>query len=843
MTYKPAVAIGSPIADVTLELAHGVFGNLPDGDIVPPISVRRCCPQLLLRSSVLSLATRPVTVIVMSHSSDTDSNRPKAAPKTRRSKSQPDVEVKADDVTIESQQQPLEQPESVKEPDKPLSKANAPQDKPTSPSTAKSATDGPDFFFNRELSWLAFNYRVLYEALDDRTLLLERLKFMAIVSSNLDEFFMVRVAGLMQQVEAGVETITPDGRSPQQQLDDIGDQLHPAIAQQHECFEQVLRPMLTEHGVFLLSYSDITDQQARYLEQHFEEQIFPVLTPLAVDPGHPFPYISNLSLNLAVLMRDPETDAERFARVKVPPSRFVTLPSELCKHLAAETPLVWAGIPLEEVIAHNLEVLFRGMEIQQHCFFRITRNADIDVEEDEADDLLLAIEKELRKRRLGRSAVRLEIQADAPEFVRETLIRELELPESSIYSIHGMIGLGHLMSLTRLPLPDLKEQPWQPVIPSRLQHDGSLFEERDAEDSHSLFSEMRQRDLMVHHPYHSFTATVQRFVTQAAIDPDVLAIKMTLYRTSGDSPIVNALIRAAEHGKQVVALVELKARFDEENNIVWARELERSGVHVVYGLVGLKTHTKITLVVRKKGDRIRRYVHIGTGNYNPKTAKFYTDLGLFTCNEEIGADLSELFNHLTGYSRQDQYRKLLVAPVSLRCRMLASIEQETSHAQSGKPAKIQAKMNSLVDPEIIRALYRASQAGVEIDLVVRGICCLRPGVEGLSETIRVVSVVGRFLEHSRIFYFYDDGAEQMYLGSADWMPRNLDRRVEAVTPVEDRGVADKLKQVMTIMLEDNRHAWDLQPDGTYQQRKPGKGKPVRSSQDVFMTLALAGKLN
>ncbi|MGF1536430.1 MAG: polyphosphate kinase 1 [Elainellaceae cyanobacterium] len=708
--------------------------------------------------------------------------------------------------------------------------------------------DNPDFFFNRELSWLEFNYRVLYEALDERTPLLERLKFMAIFSSNLDEFFMVRVAGLQQQVEAGVDTVTPDGRTPQQQLDDIGDRLHPMVAQQHDCFENTLRPMLAEHGIFLLSYSelsysDLNEGQKQYLRQHFQEQIFPVLTPLAVDPGHPFPYISNLSLNLAVLMRDPETGAERFARVKVPPSRFVTLPPDLSENLSPDKPTVWAGILLEEVIAHNLDILFRGMEIQQYCFFRITRNADIDVEEDEADDLLLAIEKELRKRRLGGSAVRLEIQADAPEFVREMLVRELELSEGAIYTVQGMLSLGHLMSLMGLPLPELKDEPWQPVLPSRLQYNGNLFEDAITEDSRSMFSEIRQQDLMVHHPYHSFPGTVQRFITQAAVDPNVLAIKMTLYRTSGDSPIVDALIRAAEHGKQVVALVELKARFDEENNISWARHLEKSGVHVVYGMVGLKTHTKTVLVVRKKGDRIRRYVHIGTGNYNPKTARLYTDLGLFSCDEDLGADLSELFNYLTGYSRQQSYRKLLVAPVSLRKRMREMIEREADHARAGKTAKIQAKMNALVDPEIIRALYRASQAGVEIDLVVRGICCLRAGIEGLSETIRVVSVVGQLLEHSRIFYFYNDGDEDLYLGSADWMPRNLDRRVEAVAPVADPKIAAQLKQVMTTMLEDNRHAWDLQPDGTYQQRKPAAGEPVRSAQHVFMDKALAGELD
>ena len=775
-------------------------------------------------------------VIAMSQSADATTRR-KSSPdqdgaKAKGSKGDKPVTAK----------KPAKRPKAEAGPNATAVHVSPPQpDTPLMEVPSEAPLDNPDFFFNRELSWLAFNYRVLAEALDNRTPLLERLKFMAIVSSNLDEFFMVRVAGLQQQVEAGVEKTTPDGRSPQQQIDDIGGQLHPVIELQHQCFEATLRPKMAEQGIFLLSYDELTQAQRQYLEQHFIEQIFPVLTPLAVDPGHPFPYISNLSLNLAVLLRDPQTEAERFARIKVPTQRFVALPHELCGDLAEAGPLVWAGIPVEEVIAHNLAVLFCGMEIQQYCFFRLTRNADLEVEEDEADDLLLAIEKELRKRRLGGSAVRIEIQADAPEFVRNTLIRELELAPSTVYNIRGMIGLGHLMEFMALPLPDLKDQPWQPVVPPRLQQGDGLFDEREDKEDRSFFAEIRQQDLMVHHPYHSFAATVQRFVTQAAVDPNVLAIKMTLYRTSGDSPIVKALIRAAEHGKQVVALVELKARFDEENNIVWARKLERSGVHVVYGLVGLKTHTKITLVVRKKGDRIRRYVHIGTGNYNPKTAKLYTDLGLFTCDEAIGADLSELFNHLKGYTRQENYRKLLVAPVSLRRRMLELIDQEAAHAKAGRPAAIQAKMNALLDPEIIKALYRASRAGVEIDLVVRGICCLRPGIAGLSETIRVVSVIGRFLEHSRIFSFHNNGAEQIFLGSADWMPRNLDRRVEAVTPVEDPEVAAQLKHVLTIMLEDNRHAWDLQPDGSYRQRQPEK-EPGRSAQHAFMERALAGEL-
>ena len=702
-----------------------------------------------------------------------------------------------------------------------------------------------EYYFNRELSWLEFNHRVLHEALDSRTPLLERLKFMAIFSSNLDEFFMVRVAGLKQQVEANVSKLTPDGRDPSQQLTAISERLRPMIKKQNEHFEQVLRGLLKEQGIYLLNYSDLNVEQRTYLQNFYEDHVFPVLTPLAVDPGHPFPYISNLSLNLAVVIREPDTDNELFARIKVPKvlPRFVQLPRELGVFDQQDKPVIWTGVPLEQIISHNLESLFPGMTVQECYPFRITRNADIAVEEDEADDLLSAIQKELRKRRMGGSVVRMEIEKSASEQVRGMLMREMKLEEQDVHQIDGLLGLGDLISFLDLPLPELKDAKWTPIVPPPFQRYRDS-EETDVatlssqEKSESFFGEIRQSDLLVHHPYHSFSATVQEFIEFAAVDPKVLAIKMTLYRTSGDSPIINALINAAEHGKQVAVLVELKARFDEENNIVWARKLEKSGVHVVYGIVGLKTHTKTALVVRQEEDKIHRYVHIGTGNYNPKTAKFYTDLGLFSCREELGADLTDLFNFLTGHSRQRSYRKLLVAPVSLRDRMIVLIQRERDRAKKGEQAHIIAKMNALVDPAIIQTLYEASQAGVKIDLIVRGICCLRPGVEGVSDNIRVISVIGRFLEHSRIFYFYNDGEEEIYIGSADWMQRNLDRRIEAVVPVDDPNIFQQLKQILDIMLADNRQAWELQTDGHYVQRQPGEDEEVRSTHELLMNMAL-----
>jgi polyphosphate kinase len=700
----------------------------------------------------------------------------------------------------------------------------------------------PQYYFNRELSWLAFNDRVLHEATDPRTPLLERLKFLAIFSSNLDEYFMVRVAALKQQVEAQVTKRSADGLTAETQLAKISQQLRPAVMRQHEQFEQAIRPQLAAQGVLLLDYIDLAQEQRTYLQAYFEEQIFPVLTPLALDPGHPFPYISNLSLNLAVVIKDPITQEDLFARVKVPKilPRFLPLPKDLGLEEQGTAPPTMTAVPLEQVIAHNLEALFPGMLIQEYYPFRITRDGDLELAEDEADDLLQAIEQELRKRKFGGSVVRLEVHATMPDILREMLRQEMDLEAADIYEVEGILGLRDLMALVNLPLPELKDPDWQPTVPLVMQRlsEGAISPSLSAangDGEDDLFALIRKQDILLHHPYHSFSRTVQQFITQAAHDPNVLAIKMTLYRTSGDSPIVNALIDAAENGKQVSTLVELKARFDEENNILWARKLENMGVHVVYGLVGLKTHTKVVLVVRREEGRIRRYVHIGTGNYNHKTARLYTDFGILSCRDELGADLTDLFNYLTGYSRQVAYRKLLVAPVSLRDRMTAMIQREADHARNGHHARIVAKMNALVDPRIIAALYEASRAGVQIDLIVRGMCCLRPQLAGISDNIRVISIVGRFLEHSRVFYFHNAGKEEVFIGSADWMSRNLDRRVEAVVLVEDAACAKDLQEVLGILLADNRQAWELQADGHYIQRQP-QG-PEQSSQMILMTMA------
>ena len=707
----------------------------------------------------------------------------------------------------------------------------------------------PQYYFNREQSWLEFNNRVLHEALDPRTPLLERLKFLAIFSSNLDEYFMVRVAALKQQVEAKVSKLTSDGSTPQEQLDAINKRLLPMVTQQHSYFEQTLRPKLAASGIHILDYIDLNQEQRNYLHRYFKEQVFPVLTPLAVDPSHPFPFLSNLSLNLAVVVRDPDTREELFARVKVPQvlPRFLTLPADLQWQQRGKSA-VWTGVPLEQVIAHNLEALFPGMDIQEYHPFRITRNSDLTVEEDEAEDLLLAIEQELRKRRFTGSAVRMEIQGIMPPALRDMLREELELGEQDVYVVEGLLGLKDLMSFMGLPVPELKDPAWTPVVPPRLRNSESPMilgkSMLDVEDGEDIFTAIRRGDIMLHHPYHSFAATVQRFITEAAHDRSVLAIKMTLYRTSGDSPIVSALIEAAQNGIQVAVLVELKARFDEENNINWARKLEQAGVHVVYGLVGLKTHTKIVMVVRREDGCIRRYVHIGTGNYNPKTAGLYTDVGLLSCREDLGSDLTDLFNYLTGYSRQVSYRKLLVAPVNMRDRFLALIRREVEFCRlnaetgSGSCGRIVAKMNALVDPQIIVALYEASQAGVKIDLIIRGICCLRPGVEGVSENIKVISIIGRFLEHSRMFYFFNGGNEEVYIGSADWMQRNLTRRVEAIVQVEDPTILMELQEILGVMLADNRQAWDLQSGGHYSQRRPPANSPEVSSQQILMDMAM-----
>ncbi|HIK35074.1 MULTISPECIES: polyphosphate kinase 1 [unclassified Thermosynechococcus] len=706
----------------------------------------------------------------------------------------------------------------------------------------------PQYYFNRSLSWLEFNKRVLHEAYDPRTPLLERLKFMAIFSSNLDEFFMVRVAGLKQQVESGVVQGGADGMPPAEQLQAVRQYLLPIVTEQHRYFDQELRALLAKEAIFLTCFNELTPEQQAYLNDYFQAQVFPVLTPLAVDPAHPFPYISSLSLNLAVLIRDPESGQERLARVKVPNRfpRFVALP----QHLHSPQGAHWLGVPLEEIIAHNLSALFPGMEIQAYFTFRITRSADLELETDKADDLLIAIEQEIRKRRFG-SVVRLEVQRGIPPLLRQTLMEEMDLEEIDVYELDGLLCLNDLFTFMGLPLPQFKDPEWQPQVPpsfQRVEERESMFDTSSEITTlgtdyweamaNELFSLIRERDIIVHHPYHSFAATVQRFITLAAHDPQVLAIKMTLYRTSGDSPIVSALIKAAENGKQVAVLVELKARFDEENNILWARKLEKVGVHVVYGVPGLKTHTKTVLVVRQEAGQIRRYFHIGTGNYNPKTAGLYEDLGLFSCCEELGADLSELFNVLTGYSRQRDYRKLLVAPTTMRDRTLQLIYREIEHARNGQPGRIIAKMNAITDTQVIRALYEASQAGVEIDLIIRGMCCLRPGVPGVSDRIRVISIIGRFLEHSRIFYFGNNGEPEYYIGSADWRSRNLDRRVEAITPIQDPTLQLELKELLEIMLADNRQAWELQPDGTYRQRQPASGEPERGTHSVLMARTL-----
>lgn len=699
--------------------------------------------------------------------------------------------------------------------------------------TLKTDLDNPAYYFNRELSWLEFNHRVLSEGLDERNPLLERLKFLAIFSNNLDEFFMVRVAGLKQQVEAGVSKLSFDGRSPSEQLIAIYHRLKELVQIQDHHFQSELKPRLAEAGIYLVDYLDLNPEQRHYLQNFYQDSVFPVLTPLAVDPSHPFPHISNLSLNLAVVIKEPEDDAqEKFARVKVPKNfpRFIALPPELC-HYPNNEKAVWVGVPLEQVIAHNLDTLFPEMNIQECYAFRVTRNASLSVEEEEADDLMLAIEEQLHKRRFSGSAVRLEIHQSMPEDVRQMLIKELELEPHDVYEAEGLIGLDSLFAFLGLPLKHLKDQPWKPVTPAWIDH-------ASKDNDPDFFELISQGDRLLHHPYHSFASSVQAFIAQAAQDPDVLAIKMTLYRTSGDSPIIQSLIEAALNGKQVAVLVELKARFDEENNINWARALEQQGVHVVYGLTGLKTHTKIVLVVRQENKKIRRYVHIGTGNYNPKTANLYTDLGLLSCREDLGADLTDLFNFLTGYSRQAAYRKILVAPVTLREGMIAMIEREITHVQNGKSGRIVAKMNSLVDFQMIQALYRASQVGVEIDLIIRGVCCLRPNIPGLSDNIRVISIIGRFLEHSRIYYFQNGGTEEMYIGSADWMTRNLSRRVEAIAPVEDQKLIGDLNEILGIMLADNRLAWQLQPDGRYVQKQPGIDGYSENTHETLMQLAL-----
>ena len=674
--------------------------------------------------------------------------------------------------------------------------------------------------FNREESWLEFNRRVLEEALDKSQPLLERVKFMSIFSTNLDEFFMIRVSGLKEQVDEGVTDLSLDGLAPAAQLKLINERLRPMLAEQVRCFKEELLSELSSQNIVITSYRALSDRQRRMLSTYFIENVFPVLTPQAVDPSHPFPYISNLSLNLGVMIEpngdsnsSVSTSAPRFARVKVPPlvPRLVPVGDE---------PGV-EYILLEELIAANIEVLFPGMRASELHAFRVTRDADIEIREDEANDLLQAVERELRKRRFG-TAVRLEVATSMPGEMVRYLASSLRLSADDVYTIDGPLNMPDLMALYKLEEPALKDKPLVAPVASALR------------TNESIFDVIRRQDVLVHHPYNSFGSVVD-FINSAATDPAVQAIKMTLYRTGRDSPVIQALMRASEKGKQVAVLVELKARFDEESNIEWARRLERAGVHVVYGLIGLKTHCKLALVVRREGESLRRYVHVGTGNYNPATARIYTDLGLFTADEQIGADATELFNYLTGFSKQTQYRRLLVAPVNLRERVTALIEREVEHHKNGRPARIVAKINSLTDTKLIRQLYEASQDGVPIDLLVRGVCALRPGVPGLSDTISVTSIVGRFLEHSRIFYFLNGGEADIYIGSADWMQRNLDRRVELLAPIMDPKLRKHLKEeVLDVCLLDNVKTRRLLPDGSYERVRVSEGDERMDSQTHFV---------
>ena len=654
-------------------------------------------------------------------------------------------------------------------------------------------------YLNRELSWIDFNERVLALAEDERIPLLERAKFLAIFAQNLDEFFQVRVAGLKDQVAAGLTATSPDGLTPVRQLAEIRQRLNVAVPRLQSDFLERVAPALAEAGIKLSSWNELDEDDEKFLVEAFEDRIFPVLTPLAVDPGHPFPYISSLSLNLAVVVRDPVLNEQRFARVKVPDilPRFVVLPDGE------------RFIPLEQVIAAHLDQLFPGMAIEQHHAFRVTRNADLTVEEEEADDLLAAVEIELRRRRFGR-AVRLELDAGTSPEVRNLLQRELDVEDDDVYVHVAPLDLGGLWAVHGLDRPDLKDPPYTRVTPARL----GLDEDERAD----IFGAARRGDLLLHHPYESFRTSVEEFVRQAAVDPGVLAIKITLYRTASDSPIIRHLIRAAERGKQVAAIVEIKARFDESANVEWAKALETAGVHVAYGLVGLKVHSKSLLVVRDEPDGLRRYCHLGTGNYNSKTARLYEDLGLITADPEIGSDLTQLFNELTGYGRNVTYRKLMVAPRGLRAGMTELIRRE-AEAGPGR-GRIIMKMNSLVDAAIIDELYAASQAGVEVDLLVRGMCCLVPGVPGRSENIRVRSIVGRYLEHSRIYYFANgsgEGEPRYLIGSADLMPRNLDRRVESLVPVVDPELTARLREILDVELADDVLAWHLHPDGRWER--------------------------
>ena len=693
-----------------------------------------------------------------------------------------------------------------------------------------AALDDPALYFNKELSWIDFNWRVMALAMDERTPLLERVKFVAITASNLDEFVQKRIGGLRRQEAAGVRQLSDDGRTPQEQLR----LLHAAAAQMHSrmtaLWERDLRARVAQvaHIRVVKHFADLSSEQQALLTERFHDEIYQVLTPLAVDPGHPFPFISNLSLSLAVVLRNRKNQTVHFARIKLPSPRLIEVPCTPSVDPSEMAPILL--LPVEQLIAAHIDDLFPGMDIVSVHPFRVTRNADVRRDEEEAEDLLEMISIELSERRFA-AVVRLEVDRNMPAFDRDLLVRELNLRPEDVYSVDGLIDLTCLFQVAAADRPALRYAPWTPVIPPRLRYEG------ESKDAPNLFAMIRQGDLLVHHPYDSFTASTEQLLKEAAEDPHVLAIKQTLYRTSDDSPVVKALIHAAEKGKQVAVLVEVSARFDEANNIEWAQILETAGVHVAYGIVGLKTHTKATLIVRSEDDRIRTYCHIGTGNYNPKTARLYTDLGLLTCRPELSRDLVNLFHFLTGYAPGQRYEQVLIAPDSMRSRFEELIAREMANQQLSGNGRIIAKMNGLDDKRMVRKLYEASQAGVSIDLIIRGHCTLRPGLPGFSENIRVLSILGRFLEHDRIFYFHNDGNPITIIGSADWRTRNLTRRVELATPVTEPALQQQLIDTLHAALADNRYAWELDGDGYYRLRQPGENEPTRSFQDEMMERA------
>jgi polyphosphate kinase len=687
--------------------------------------------------------------------------------------------------------------------------------------------ESPNLFINRELSSLQYTHRVLEEAIDVSNPVLERVKFLAIVGSNVDEFFMVRVAGLKKQVDAGVVDLPPDGLPPAEQLAEIRKVTSSLMKEASDFLENGLIPALNDSGIFLLDYKELNKQQKENIETYYHDVIFPVLTPLAFDPGHPFPYISNLSLNLAVLLKD-KKGVNHFARIKVPNTLPRLVPIKRSSggvRKDGTVPYNHYFVWLEQVISANLASLFPGMEVIESHPFRVVRDADMVIQELEASDLLETIEQTVRQRRFG-SVVMITINESMSTRIRDILMENLEVDRNSIYTIDGPMGYSDLWALYSIDRFDLKDPPFKPAIPRRLKNI----------DEGNIFSAIREGDIILHHPYDSFIPVIQ-FLKTAANDPDVLAIKMTLYRVGSRPPVVDALLEAAENGKQVAVLVELKARFDEESNIGWARKLEKEGVHVVYGLLGLKTHSKVAMVIRKEGDGIRRYLHMATGNYNAITAQSYEDIGMFTCDEDMGTDATDLFNYLTGYSSKKEYRKLLVAPINLRKRMEELIGREIEVQKNGGQGHLIFKVNSMVDKKMIQLLYQASQAGVKIDLFVRGICCMRPGIPGVSENIQITSIVGRFLEHSRIYYFKNDGNEEIYLGSADLMPRNIDRRVEVLFPVKDKQMVLHIRDdILAYYAKDNTKARRMLPDGSYSRLKPQKDDELLSIQNWFITI-------